>query len=380
MLRLFYLCYFVVIGVSTPFFGAYLRRLGLSGQSVSAILAVAPLLQLGVPLLWGWLADRSRRPNLVLRVLCLCACLASVPVIFVRTMPALLLLYAAQQIFAGSIAALADSIAVEKARAEGRDYARIRLWGSAGFVATSLATGAALDWRAVGGGDVLVPALITTGFGLSFLASLGLTGKASWEAPHLHDVAQLLRDRRFRFLLLVAGLHWMGLAPYHGFFGILTQDRGLSAATASRAFTVGACAEILVFVAFARLRARLDLAALLAASFAITAFRWLATANARDAFLLVSTQVLHAATFGAFWATSVAWLGECVPPKLRATGQVLFSTTLGVGAIAGLLSAGALYDATGGAGASFLTAGLIELLPLALVLAERRRTKAKLVR
>jgi MFS transporter, PPP family, 3-phenylpropionic acid transporter len=380
MLKLFYVCYFVVIGVSTPFFGAYLRRLGLCGQSVSAILAVAPLLQLGIPLVWGWLADRSRRPILVLRVLCLGACVASLPVAFARTVPALLLLYVAQQVFAGSIGAIADSIAVEKARVEGRDYTSIRLWGSLGFVVTSLATGAVLDWRAVKGGDVLVPALITLGFALSFLASFGLVGRASRETPHLHDVAQLLRDRRFRFLLLLAGLHWLGLVPYHGFFGILTQDRGLSASTTSQAFTVGACTEVVLFVYFAKLRARFELASLFAVSFAVTALRWLIVAYARSAFLIVSVQALHALTFGVFWATSMAWVGECVPPKLRATGQVLLSTTLGLGAIVGLLSAGALYDVTGGAGTSFLLAGIIELVPLALALADRWRMKSKLVR
>jgi PPP family 3-phenylpropionic acid transporter len=380
MLKLFYVCYFVVIGVSTPFFGAYLRRLGLSGQAVSATLAMAPLLQLGIPLVWGWLADRSRRPILVLRVLCLGAGVASLPIVFARTMPALLLLYVGQQLFAGSIAAIADSIAVEKARVEGRDYTRTRLWGSLGFIVTSLATGAVLDWRAVQGGDVVVPVLITLGFGLSFLASLGLTGRASRETPHLRDVAQLLRDRRFRLLLLVAGLHWLGLVPYHGFFGILMQDRGLSAATTSQAFTVGACAEVVLFVYYARLRARFELASLFGLSFAVTALRWLIVAHARSAFLIVSAQALHALTFGVFWATGVAWVGECVPPKLRATGQVLFSTTLGLGAIVGLLSAGALYDVTGGADTSFLLASILELVPLALVLGYRWRTKSELVR
>ncbi len=379
MLKLFYLCYFVVLGVSTPFFGAYLRRLGLSGQSVSAILAMAPLLQLGIPLLWGWLADRSRRPILVLRVLCLGACVASIPVAFARTMPALLLLYIVQQIFAGSMTAIADSIAVEKARVEGRDYTSIRLWGTLGFIVTSLTTGAVLDVRAVKGADVLVPALITLGFGLSLLASFGLAGRASRETPHLRDVAQLLCDRRFRFLLLLAGLHWLALVPYHGFFGILIQDRELPATTTSQAFTIGSCAEVVLFIYYTRLRARFDLASLFAISFAVTALRWLVVAHARSASLIVSAQVLHAMTFGLFWATSMAWVGECVPPKLRATGQVLFSTTLGLGAVVGLLSAGALYDLTGGAATSFLLASILELVPLALVLGDRWRTKSKLV-
>ncbi len=71
MLKLFYLCFFISSGVSIPFFPAYLRQIGLSGQQVSLLLAIAPALQLGVPLLWGWIADRTRRPDLVLRALCL---------------------------------------------------------------------------------------------------------------------------------------------------------------------------------------------------------------------------------------------------------------------------------------------------------------------
>src|SRR4051812_42110577 len=175
MLKLFYVCYFVVVGVSTPFFGPYLRQLGLSGQAVSAILTVAPTLQLGVPMIWGWLADRTRRPNLVLRGLCLGACVVSVPVVFVRSMPALLVLYALEQIFAGSIMALADSVAMESARLQRFEYARVRLWGSFSFIASCFAAGALLDWRAIKHGDALVPTLVSLAFGCSFLAALGLS-------------------------------------------------------------------------------------------------------------------------------------------------------------------------------------------------------------
>lgn len=377
VLKIFYVCYFVVVGVSTPFFAPYLRRLGLSGQATSTILAVAPALQLGVPLVWGWLADRSRRSALVLRALCLGACLASVPIVFTRSMPALLLLYALQQVFAGSITALADAVAVEMAKAHQRDYTSVRLWGSLSFIATCLATGAIIDARAVPNGDVLVPVLISVGFALSFVAALAIRGNATWQAPRASDIRQLLDDRRFRFLLLVAGLHWLGLSPFHGFFGVLLQDRGLPASTTGHAFMAGAFAEIALFLGYAKLRARFSLNALLTASFSVTALHWFIVAYTRSALLIVSTQVLHAMTFGMFWATSMAWMGECVPSKLRATGQVLFSTTLGLGAMLGLLSVGALYDATGGAGTAFLVAGGLEVVPIALVLLYAHRWKSE---
>lgn len=376
--RVFYVCYFIVVGVSTPFFPAYLRRIGLSGQSVSAILAVAPALQLGVPLAWGWLADRTRRPDWVLRVLCVGACAASVPVVFVRSMPTLFFLYLAQQIFAGSITGMADALAVEKSRLGDVDYGRLRLWGSISFVATSLTAGLLIDWRAVPTGDVLVPGMVSIGFALSLLAAARLRGRAACNAPRLGDVRALLGESRFRFLLVVAGLHWLALVPFHGFFGILLQDRGVPATTTGHAFMVGAVAEIAVFVVFARLRRRFTLSALLAASFVASALRWMLIAYTRSVPVVMVTQVLHALTFGLFWATSMAWIAECVSPRLRATGQMMFSTTLGLGAVAGLLSAGALYDAAGGAGLAFGVAGILEIVPFALVLGywKRRRSPA----
>jgi PPP family 3-phenylpropionic acid transporter len=107
-------------------------------------------------------------------------------------------------------------------------------------------------------------------------------------------------------------------------------------------------------------------------SFAVSALHWWIVACTRSAFLVVSTQALHALTFGMFWATCIAWIAECVPPPLRATGQMLFSTTLGLGALVGFPLVGALYDATGGAGMAFVIAGVVELLPLGLVLFQRR--------
>jgi len=53
MLKLFYVCFFLTTGVSVPFFPAYLRQIGLSGQQVSLLVATPLALQLCVPLIWG---------------------------------------------------------------------------------------------------------------------------------------------------------------------------------------------------------------------------------------------------------------------------------------------------------------------------------------
>jgi MFS transporter, PPP family, 3-phenylpropionic acid transporter len=200
------------------------------------------------------------------------------------------------------------------------------------------------------------------------LAATRLPGHGGGARPHLAEVRALLRDRRFGLLLLLAGLHWAALVPYHGFFGVLLQDRGFPAKITSYAFVLGTAAEIAVFLLFARLRARFPLGHLLAAAFAVSAARWWLLSCTRSAVFVVALQVGHGFTFGMFWAGAMAWLGECVPAKLRATGQVLYSMVIGLGALVSLPLAGALYDATGGASTAFACAGALDLLPFGLLL------------
>jgi PPP family 3-phenylpropionic acid transporter len=377
MLRLFYVCYFTAVGVSVPFFTPYLRGLGLSGLEISALLSLAPLCHLGVPLCWGWFADRTQRPDVLLRVACLGACLCLLPLLYVRTLPALVYVYAAHQVFAVAILALMDSMAIDRVRREGGEYARIRLWGSVSFMLACWLCGLWLDARARPGGDPLVPLLMTAALGVTVLASLSVRGHPGTERPHAHDLRRLLRDRRFLLLLVVAPLHWACTAPYHGFLGVLVRDRGLPASVTGSAFALSVLCELGAFFFFRRLRQRFSLPALLAVVTAASAVRWAVVAVSTSTVVLVAVQALHALTFGVFWGTAMAWLAACVPPSLRATGQALYATaTSGLGSLLGIYGAGLLYDATGGAAAAFAAAAALELVPLALVLTVGRKLGA----
>lgn len=373
MLQLFYACYFASMGASVPFFAQYLRALGLPGWQISSMLSVGPVLHLVVPMGWGWIADRTHRPDLVLRVVCLVAAALMVPLVFTRSMPGIFLLYVAHQAFAVPIIGLTDALAQERVR-RGADYGRIRLWGSVAFALSAGLVGVALQARGRSDGDPLVPACIATAFGCAFLVSLKLRGQGEREKPHASEVGLLLRDPRFLFLLVAAPLHWMSTAPYHGFLGIMFRDRGLPQVLLGTAFTISVCAEIATLYFFRKLRARFRLAPLLTVAFAVTAVRWWLVATAEAPVWLVTLQAAHGFTFGVFWGAAMAWLGEVVSPRLRATGQTLFTGVMyGAGNMIGMLGSGALYDRTGGAETAFAVAGFLELVPLVLIATVGRR-------
>src|SRR6185436_18742752 len=102
-----------------------------------------------------------------------------------------------------------------RARADA-SYARIRLWGSLGFIATAQAFGMLLAARGDRSGDPSMPrvyAACVCGFALAanLVPSAALP---SGPKPHLGEVRTLLGDRRLLLLLAAGALHAGTTASY----------------------------------------------------------------------------------------------------------------------------------------------------------------------
>ncbi|MES1205933.1 MAG: MFS transporter [Pseudomonadota bacterium] len=373
MIQPIYFFYFMSVGVSMPFFSPYLRGLGLSGRQIATILSIVPVLNMGVPLFWAWTADRTRQHARVLGALCLGAACGYVPLLWARTFGAVLISYLAFAIFSVGIGSLVDSVAIARVRAGG-DYGRIRVWGSIGYMASAVGVGALLTARGGRPADRLVPTMVAAALMATFLSTLQLRGTGEPAArPHWNDVRALLGNRRFRLLLVLAPLHWIGCAPYNIFFGIFVRDRHLTPVVLGLALATGVAAEMLVLLRLAQLRRRFEIETLLAVSFAGTIIRWLLMPFAVSTGAVVALQLFHGLTFGLFWGGGIALMTECVPPSLRATGQSLFVTSmLGIGNVVGYLATGWIYDWRGRVDPAFFAAAVLEIVPLTLALMGRR--------
>jgi PPP family 3-phenylpropionic acid transporter len=380
VIEVFYFFSLMVIGVNAPYFPPYLQELGFSGRQIAGVLSVPPLLALVAPLCWAWVADRTKQHARVLRVICVGATVACIPLCFARSFTTILPAYFVYASFYIGMSGLTDSLAIARMQTGG-DYGRMRVWGSAGCMVAALVTGALLTLHGSAGADPLVPILMFVAFSSAVLASRKLTGMGeSGPHPRLRDLRQLFASDRYRLLLIAAPLHWACCAPYNSFFGILIHDRHLPPIALGVAFCVGVAGEMLVFVRFARLRALFDLDTMLAIAFAGSAVRWLLISQVTSIAAIMALQLVHCLTYGLFWASAVAIVGESAPPQLRATGQAfLVLSIVGVGNIIGNTATGAIYDLGGGAGYAFLAAGFAELIPLALALTARRRRQLRAV-
>jgi MFS transporter, PPP family, 3-phenylpropionic acid transporter len=135
----------------------------------------------------------------------------------------------------------------------------------------------------------------------------------------------------------------------YAFFTLQLQREGYSGTAIGLFWTLGVVAEIVVFLYLPALFRRFSLSEILVASFACAVARFLAIGwLAAVPIVLLSAQMLHAATFGSFHAASIAAIRRVFPADAQGRGQTLFSSVCyGAGGAVGALLAGWAWEVAG---------------------------------
>ena len=368
-LRAFYFLYYGYVGASQGFLAPWLRGLGFSGDAIGAVAMAAQLVSAPAGLFWAHAADLRDARETTLRRCALGACCALAFLPFARTPWQVGLVLAVHGFFAGAVIPLVDSVTMEWAvREPGRSYARTRLFGSLGFVVVAQGLGLLLTARGDRSGDPLMPvAAALSVLGYAMVARTlhgtvrGVPGPSPERGAFLPAAARILSDPAVALLFVVCVLHWAGCAPYHLLYGVLVRDHGLPSSLTGLGLGLGVLAEVFALFAFPALLRRFSLGTLLLVASGRTVVRWLLLSRAHDAASIVGLQLLHALSFGVWWAAAVEAMRRSVPLQLRATGQALFSALVfGAGNAIGYGLAGAGYQRYGSATPLFAFAAAVE--------------------
>ena len=348
----FYFAFFAYSGAYVAWFPLYLAGRGLAAGEIALVLALPPLVRMFAPAAWGWLADRTGASRAIVAFSCAAnaACFAALPL--VDGVRAIAVLFAATSVLAAAALPLVEAITFARLGAQQGKYGPIRLWGSFGFIAMVLGAGAWLEVRPVAtlSGVLLACALAT--LAVALLLPAASTPQVARRVP-LQMPAGAVPLLGSGFLMSFAH------GALYVFLTLHLQRLGYSETFIGFAWTLGVLAEILVFLWLPALFRRWALSAILAASCALGALRFLLIGWAADvAWLLLLAQLLHAATFGSFHAAAVAAVHRVFPPDAGARGQTLFSSiSYGAGGAAGALVAGWGWE-LGGAGLAFSLAAV----------------------
>jgi MFS transporter, PPP family, 3-phenylpropionic acid transporter len=369
-----YFWYFAALGLFVPYWPVYLAGRGFDALQIGLLMSVFAALRIVGPPAYAWWADVSCRPLQLLRgaALASIACALAFPAL--DSLLAVAVVLAAYSALWNGVMSIYDAHVLEQLGADAGRYGLLRLWGSVGFIASSLAAGVWLSGEQL----ALLPYAMAGMIALTWLALLGIgPGRPVARRGRPPSLRPALRDPRVRVFLAVSFLMLLSHGAYYGFFSLYLELHGYSPTVIGALWAWAVLAEIGVFLLAPRLLVRFSLRRLTLAALAATVLRWtlIATLPASGAVLILA-QALHLASFGLFHLCAVNLARRLFPAGAAARAQALHgSIGYGLGGMVGAALSGWIWQvfgpsaAFGGAAAAALlalllaAAGLVQLPP-----------------
>lgn len=335
---------FMMLGVVNPFLSRYLQSRGLNADQMGWVQSVQWLTAAAVPFLWGMLADSVHDRRMPLAGAILGAAGIFTTLYLGHSFLALLVLTVLFAIFFRGITPMGTGLIFAYAESRGRDYSRIRLFGTAGYVVSMLLMFVPL-W--VAGINAIFPCFLV-------FAAAALTGL--WSLPRLAGTGRqrldwgplrLFGHRNFAVYLACAFVAQAAMATHYSFFTPYLHDLGVRDANIVLFWCFGSVIEALMMTQTGRLIQRFGTKAILALGILGIALRLSIYSAFPIIWVLFLAQSLHALSFAAVHTSTVTFVNYAAPTKWRTSAQTIFEgLSIGLASAVGSGLGGMLTKAT----------------------------------
>ena len=342
--------------------GVFLDGKGFSSVDIGEILAIVTASKIIGPSLWAVLADKSGRQLSIIRLGALLAVASFAFLFWLNSYWPITFCLAMFSLFWTAILPQLEVMTLNSIRRSPKIYARIRLWGSIGFIFMAVLAG---DFIERFSHDVF------TFLGLSVLAALYIS-TLTLKQPKIH-LSQITATSAIRkkiidysfIMFFAAGLMLqLSFGPYYSFFALFLRDLSYSGVVIGLLIGLGVVAEILIFIYAGQIFKLFSIKLLLIFSLFITGIRWFLLAQLGDnLWIMVISQIMHAASFGLYHSASIAYIGQHFDVNQQSRGQAIYiGGVYGVGGAIGAYIAGTLWLDGLGAQTSFNFAAISALV------------------
>jgi len=343
---------YAIWGAWAPVLSAYLdNTLHFNGIQIGVIYSLLPLATIIAPFFGGQIADRYFSSEKVIAVLSLVGgalLILSSQITNYSTMMWILLIYS--MVYAPTMA-LTNSIAFVNLQNSEKDFGKIRVWGTIGWIAAGLIL-AGWRWLAISIGAATLGAdtLLLAG-----VASI-ILGVQAFSLPHTPprkdsakpwafiEALKMLKDKNFLVFIIISFVvatelmfYYVLTAPF-----LVSEKIGVSSTSVSAVMVIAQAAEIFVlafllpyFLPKYGIRKTLTIGIL------AWPLRYIIFAFGKPAWLVIASLSLHGFCFVFFFAAAFIYVDTIAPKGIRHSAQSLITlVTYGLGNYIGSLFAG----------------------------------------
>ena len=298
------------------------------------------------PNVWGWLGDHLGHRMLIVRVASVVSVLVFLGMYVAEGFWAIALVMTLYSFFWNASLPQFEAVTFSYLKERAARYARIRVWGSIGFIATVIVLGVLVERY---GPETVLPAVLVI-FVLIWLSSMLVRDPDPEPHPqNQQSLGSILRKPAILGFFGAVFLMQVSHGPYYAFYSIFMKDQGYSETLIGQLWALGVLAEVGLFVVMHHLLDRFGARRVLIASLLLAALRWVLIGGFVDSLaLLLLAQVLHAATFGTFHAAGIHLVNHHFRGRHKGRGQALYSSvSFGAGGAVGSLASGYLWQGLG---------------------------------
>ncbi len=375
-----YFFYFAILGLISPYLSVFLDGKGFNSLELGEIFAILTATKIIAPSLWAILADKTGKQLQIIRLGALLALFSFILLFWLDSFWSISICLAFFSLFWTAILPQLEVLTLNSVRRSSKIYARIRLWGSLGFIALAVFAGQVMEyyqqldlsnahWYSFTEAFILMGTAI-----LVFLLLSTLFIKPQRMAKSIQKeplaISSKLMSPRFVVFFIAGLLLQISFGPYYGFFALFLRDLSYSGFAVGLLISLGVVAEILIFIFASYFFKSFSLKALLVFSLVVTAIRWALVALYADSiWLLAFTQLIHAASFALFHSASMIFISNHFTSCQQSRGQAIYlGGVYGVGGAIGAYVAGILWLDGLGADTAFITASAAALLGATLMM------------
>ncbi len=343
--KAYYFCYYAAMACLVPFLTLYYRETGLSGTQIGLLTGLSPLVTWIAAPVWGAVADATRRYRAILAVTITGAMAAVVFLSRATELAQLLPIVAVYAFFTAPIMPLVDNSVMTMLGERSDLYGRQRIWGAIGWGLAGAAAGVAV--AQVGLGFSFYAFVLMMGLGLVVSLRLDVRSGAM-SRPFWKGVGTMVRTPALLVFLIAVLITSMGASVVNSFLFLYMADLGATERLMGLSLTVATLSELPVFFFSGGLLRKIGARGLLLLAMGAYVVRLLAYSIMPNVWWTLPINLLHGLSFSGMWVAGVSYANVVAPKGFGATAQGLFTgVTMGIGAAAGAVLGGTLYDSVG---------------------------------
>ena len=343
---------YAIWGAWSPVLSAYLLNdLGFSGMQVGVIYSLLPLATIIAPFIGGQLADRYFSTEKVIAFFQFTGGALLIFIARISDYNAMLWLMFLYCLLYAPTLALTNSIAFINLEDSEKDFGKIRVGGTLGWIAAGLGLSA---WRLVGESS---GALAVQGDTLILAGVLSIfMGFQSFTLPHTPpqkgsanpwaflDAIKMLKDKNFVIFTLIAFVvstelmfYYILTAPF-----LMSDKIGIPGTTVAGVMVIAQVAEIVVMaVLLPMVLPKYGIRKTMIIGILAWPIRYIIFAIGGPAWLVVASLALHGFCYVFFFTVAFIYVDSVAPKDIRNSAQSLMTVVvLGLGNYVGSLFAG----------------------------------------